>query len=656
MKRRIKLPAIAALLCSMGAALAGQGGHQPNGREDWRAIGPAPPAIEAAILSDPASHTVYVASNGGGVLKSTDGGESFTPMNQGLDSPSISAMAMVPNHPEHVYAATINGIYHSVDGGAHWIGNEDVSTAVTFAIDPHQANVAYVGLAPAGGVFKTTDGGDTWVEVTNGMGEPAVFSLAMDANDSNVLYAGTQGSGAFKTIDGGATWTPLAIDTTVWSVLIDPANSNVVYAGTNGNGVFKSIDAGASFARIGSPQVGVVLTLAKSGQELYAGTATQGVSVSIDGGRRWTNTGVSTGLGLILSIDSSGAVFLGTNFDGAFMHKPSRQGVFDAAEGRWHRVGWQYVKECNCQNGHALAIDPSDHEHVFFSTNDGGLLVNHDGGRNWSDGGANGLVSRSPRGIAIDPRQPRHVYAGSFTGGGLFTSHDHGEHWQRHLFGSAALYVTGLSVDPIDHSLYIATLSGDGIWKSTDFGETFTRIDRAANAAPGVYLRLTGRTVTVDPNNHNTVYAAVSRGATAGIWRSQDAGMSWMQVDTNSVFSVTVDPGDSHIVYAGAASAGVLKSVNGGASFVVKSSGLPDEVTTSRTGSVQIDPRIPSTLYVGTEGTGVFKSLDGGESWSALNMGLDDPNIFGLALDPDSPDTVYASTALSVFKTRRHER
>jgi photosystem II stability/assembly factor-like uncharacterized protein len=357
---------------------------------------------------------------------------------------------------------------------------------------------------------------------------------------------------------------------------------------------------------------------------------------------------------LILSTDSAGAVFLGTNFDGAFQHKFN--GASPQTGGVWRRLAWPYLQDCNCQNGHALAIDPANHEHVFFSTNDGGLLVTFDGGRSWSDGGTNGFVSRAPRGIAFDPQQPRHVYAGSITGGGLFTSHDHGEHWQRHLFGSAALYTTGISVDPVDHSLYIATVSGDGIWKSSDFGETFTRIDRAPLAAPGVYLGLTGRNVTVDPNNHATVYAAASRGATAGIWRSQDAGASWTQVDPTAVFSVTVDPGDSRIVYAGAADAGVLKSVDGGQSFAVKSNGLPDGVTTSRTGNVQVDPRIPTTLYVGTEGNGVYKSLDGGDSWLAFDSGLDDPNVFGLALDPVSPETVYASTASSVFKTRRHER
>ena len=622
---------------------------------DWRSIGPAPPAVEAAIVADPASQTIYVGSLGGGVLKSTDNGASFIAVNHGLDALTITAMAMVPHNPNIVYVSTILGVFRTFDGGANWYGTEDVSGAVTLVIDPNQTNTVYAGLSPAGGVFKTTDAGDTWVEVTEGMGEPAVFSLALDPKSSNVIYAGTQGAGAFKSIDAGGHWTSLQVDSTVWSMLVDAANPSIVYAGTNGSGVYKSLDAGASFARIGSPEVGVILSLAQTGSELYAGTATQGVSTSKDGGKHWANAGVSTGLGLIVNVDSTGAVYVGTNFDGAFVLRPRRRG-HEEHGGEWRRLAWTVLGECNCQNGHALAVDPADGEHIFFSTNDGGLLVTENGGRSWSDGGANGFVSRAPRGIAFDPQQPRRVYAGSFTGGGLFTSDDHGRHWHRRLFGSAALYTTGIAVDPVDHSVYVATLSGDGIWKSVDFGNTFVRIDQAPGALPGEYLKLTGRGISVDPHNHRIIFAAASRGATAGIWRSQDAGQSWSQVDPSPVFSVTVDPTDSSIVYAASPAVGVLKSIDGGTTFSVKSAGLPFEVTPSRTGSVQADPRNPRILFVGTEGDGVFKSTDGGETWLPFNVGLIDPNVFGLVLDPGDLDRLFASTSSSVFKSIRARR
>ena len=229
------------------------------------------------------------------------------------------------------------------------------------------------------------------------------------------------------------------------------------------------------------------------------------------------------------------------------------------------------------------------------------------------------------------------MYAGSFTGSGFFKSEDHGRHWQRRLFGSGTVYVAGVTVDPVDHAIYVSTLGyGDGVWKSTDFGETFTRIDRAPGAPAGEYLGLDGRGIAVDPLNHTTVFHAGG----SGVWRSQDAGASWINVEAESNTQVTVDPDDSSIVYATGQS-GVFKSTDGGDSFVLKF-----EELISRTSSVQIHPRNHDVLYVGT-GDGVFKSTDGGETWFLVGLG----GVNGLALDLDNPNILYASTEASVFKT-----
>jgi hypothetical protein len=117
--------------------------------------------------------------------------------------------------------------------------------------------------------------------------------------------------------------------------------------------------------------------------------------------------------------------------------------------------------------------------------------------------------------------------------------------------------------------------------------------------------------------------------------------------------SVTVDPTDSDVVYSGSSYSGVWKSVDGGATFVQKSKGLPDGDNTARTGSVQVNPENPNVLYVGYIGDGVFKSTNGGESWFPINTGLDSPNslaVTGLAMDPNSPDTLYIATFASVYK------
>jgi photosystem II stability/assembly factor-like uncharacterized protein len=613
----------------------------------WKSVGPAPPAIEASIAVDTATRTVLIASLGGGILKSKDGGQTFKAANQGLDSLVVASLAVAHSDPNLIYAGTDAGIYKTVDGGNSWSPTGSFDFPLAMIVDPTDPNIVYAGFN--GDLEKTTDGGDTWVSSANGIDNPLVFSLSIDPNNTSVVYAGTAGTGAFKSVDGGATWNPLNVDTTVWSLYVDPTNSNVIYAGSNGNGVFKSTNAGASFVRAGSPAVGVVLALAKSGKRLYAGTATQGFSVSKDDGATWSNTGISDGLGLVLTVGSDGSVYAGTNFDGVFEHStPARESEEDDRRAsNWRRVAWKQLKDCRCQNGHALGIDPGDHEHVFFSTNDGGLLVTSDGGRSWEDGGEKGLTARAPRGIAFDRQDPKLVYAGSLTGGGLYRSSDHGRHWERRLFGSSTIYVAGVSVDPVDHSVYVSTFrSGDGIWKSADFGETFTRIDRAPGALPGDFLSLSGRGITVDPQHHQTIFFA----GNSGIWRSTDAGASWINVDQNASLSVTVDPVQSNIVYAGTF-AGVLKSVDGGASFVSQSTGLPDGVQTARTGSVQIDPRNHNVLYIAFEGAGVFKSLNGGNSWTAINDGLDDLGVFGIALDTDSPDILYVSTNSSVYKT-----
>jgi photosystem II stability/assembly factor-like uncharacterized protein len=648
MLRLLAYPALLSLPITVwSAGAAGLGTREHN---SWQSIGPAPPTIATPIAADARSHTIYIGSVGGGVIKSTDGGVTFRAVNNGLPATTISGLVMSPTNPNVVYVNTqFDGFFKTVDGGAHWTGGD--WAGMNLVMDPNNPNIMYGASGPFDYLLKTTDGGNTWFYAADGLGDALIFTIAVDPNDSNVLYAGSPGQGAFKSTNAGASWKPIDVDSNINAILVDPDNSNIVYAGTDRHGVLRSINGGRSFVRIGSPRVNSILALAKSGQTLYAGTATQGVSESVDGGRTWRNSGVSSGLGNSLSVDSNGSVYVGTNFDGAFVRSVS--------DSHWRRIGWDQLRRCACQNGDAIAIDPKDHDHVLFTTNGGGLLTSEDGGRSWHDGGTGGLTTGGPRGIAFDPQDPRRVYVGSIWGGGFFKSEDGGKHWQRRTFGPANLTVYGIAVDPVDHSVY-ATVSdnGGGLWKSTDFGNTFTRIDRAPGAPAGIYLGLSGRTVTVDAQHHLIVYFPVD-GDVGGLWRSQDAGHTWIQVDASDYFtSVTIDPTNPSTVYAGTLGVSgyaLLKSIDGGFTFSPKSVGLP-AAQTALTGFVQVDPRHPNVLYVGMEDGGVFKSTDAAETWYSINLGFGgtthyDLSITGLVMDPDSPDTLYAATAYhSVYK------
>ena len=609
----------------------------------WQSIGPAPPAVSVPVVADPASHTIYIGSSGGGVLKSTNGGATFQYVNGGLLAHGIGGMAVVPNHPDRAYVQA-EGFYTTTDGGAHWSGGN--WAGITLLMDPENPNILYSSSGPFDYVMKSTDGGGTWFYAANGLGEASVFTLAIDPHNSNVLYAGSQGQGAFKSVDGAVTWTPINVDPFINALLVDPDNGNIVYAGSDRHGIYKSTDGGRSFARVGSPRIPSILSLAKSGQTLYAGTATGGVSESIDGGRSWKNSGIASGYGNALSVDVMGTVYVGTSFDGVLARSPG--------DDEWRRLGWNLLERCNCQQGAALAVDPGDRDHLFYSTNFSGLLETEDGGRSWTDAGEHGLASNGPRGIAFDPQDPRRVYVGSIWGGGVFKSNDHGKHWTRSKFGSVGVFVSGVAVDPVDHSIYAVTaLGNDGLWKSTDYGETFTRTDRVPGAMPGVYIGFNGHSVTVDPHRHTTVYFG-DEGVIGGIWRSQDSGTSWVQVDaTDNFTSITVDPTDPNIVYAsasGAATYPVLKSIDGGTSFQPKSGGLPTGMNTANYGFLLVNSLHTTVLYLGTEFGGMFKSTDAAESWFPINSGLDDTSVSGIAMDPEAPDTVYAASS-SVYKT-----
>ncbi|HEY0746894.1 MAG TPA: hypothetical protein VGD63_09365, partial [Steroidobacteraceae bacterium] len=596
------------------SSIASSSGESVSGsnpaHDVWKQIGPGPGGVEAQVVANPATHTVYVSTNGGGVLKSTDGGSHFAPSNQGLATSQIQQLAIGVNDPNTLYAGAFDALYVSHDAGATWSVTPNFLSAFAIAVDPNDANTVYTASSA---IQVSHDGGVTFTDIT---GSIFGVSLGMILNPKNPLelFVGTTGGGGYHSTDGGANWIPLAIDDTVWSWAIDSLDGTV-YAGSN-HGVFKSSDGGSTFAHSGSPGNGIVYSLAKSGSNLYAGTGGGGVSVSTDDGVTWINTGIAKGIGLSLNTDAAGNVYAGTNFEGAFV-KPAEGSSYRAAH--WRPIAWDDIRNCNCQEGHAIAVDPNDDERIFFTTNDGGLLLSEDGGESWSDLSANGLGARAPRSVGFDPRNPKRIYVGGYTGNGFWRTSDGGKTWARSFFGPPNVYPTQPVVDPIDGTVYVATLSM-GVYKSIDFGATFTRIDQAPGAAPGVFLNIGGRGLTMDPNNRHTLFLA-ARGK--GTWKTVDSGVSWAKVDPTFALSVTVDPSNSKVVYAAgdpsSGDPGVIKSVDGGYSFLPSGNGFPGNSQSARTGALQVNPRDSNQLFVGFEGDGVYTSSDAGATWVGAN-------------------------------------
>ena len=287
------------------------------GVNSWTTHGPD--ADVWALAVDPSSpDTLYAGALGAGAFKSTDGGGSWTPINTGLSSPFIRALAIAPTVPSTIYAATANfalsppngGVFKSTNGGASWDAvNNGLSGQGGFlsfdalAIDPSNPSTIYAGslidfpFLAAFPVFKSTDGGAHWNNASAGLPGRSAYALTIDPTAPATVYAGLA-NGGFKTTNGGGSWTAMAELTgrSVSAIAIDPSTPTTVYAATNG-GVFKSLDGGGAWAaaNTGLPSLPFRLAIDRSSPAtIYAGTVEDGVFRSEDGGASWTS--LSSGL------------------------------------------------------------------------------------------------------------------------------------------------------------------------------------------------------------------------------------------------------------------------------------------------------------------------------------------------------------------------
>ncbi len=265
------------------------------------------PALTSGRISDLAVHpgdhaTIYVAAASGGVWKTTNGGTTWAPIFDREGSYSIGCVSLDPNNPNVVWVGTGennsqrsvgygDGVYKSLDGGGNWtrMGLETSEHIAKIAVDPRDSDVVYVAaqgpLWSAGGdrgLYKTSDGGDTWKAVLEISQHTGVSDLVFDPRDPDVLYAaayqrrrrvwtlvgGGPESAIHKSTDGGESWRKLSGglpggDLGRVGLAISPADPDVLYAlleaATDNGGFFRSADRGETWEKMsdygsGSPQ------------------------------------------------------------------------------------------------------------------------------------------------------------------------------------------------------------------------------------------------------------------------------------------------------------------------------------------------------------------------------------------------------------------
>jgi photosystem II stability/assembly factor-like uncharacterized protein len=434
-----------------------------DGGESWNALdtglpaGP-PSAFFTSLVIDTSSTLYAVLPSFGSpapvasILKSTDGGKTWKALPVLPANTSIGSLVLDPSTPSTFYAAgssfTPPGppswrILKSTDGGEHWntydVGLPANTSITSLALDPVTAGV-YVGYAgalnpgplvnpgqpaatPSGGVFKSSDGLQSWNDASAGLISFDIRTLAMNPAVSTVIYAGGAG-GVFRSVDGGANWNATGVNAYTGSLVADALNPNLLYAQTGRMNGCNSDER----LLLGSPDGGVSWT--DSISPLNSGCILSVTIPSLHAAPMVTGPGDSRILYLAESDDQDGYSALLKSTDGG---------------ANWSTI-WDWFQGLRA-SVRALAIDPAHPATVYAGVDDGsaslagvqptpgstGLFRSTDGGATWTN---TGFTRSAVNLLAIDPSNPNIIYAsteGHYSEPkgfqGLFKSTDGGR-WQ----------------------------------------------------------------------------------------------------------------------------------------------------------------------------------------------------------------------------------
>lgn len=523
---------------------------------------------------------------------------------------------------------------------------------ISVALDPSDPSTVFAGSRGAG-VFKSTDGGGSWIPARGGLTYLPIRSLAVDPVDPRVLYAGTDFEGIWKSTDGGGSWSfsgdGLDEGMVVFNIVVDPEDPDVVYAGLAGGvafvigNVFRSDDGGESWTAVnrgmappGEEFSNGVRALALDPDDpstVWAGTTYEGVFRSANAGADWE--AVNDGVPTLPNSDFLAAV----NALAVDHHRSGRAlaviggDLFELAGSE----GWQQISPPYVALGFGssqLVVHPVDDERLYATGGVFGLSVSEDGGASWED-----LRTGCDR-VAVDPAAVDTLYcthgADGDLVGGVHRSTDGGQSWSERTLGIDAVSVSVVAADPTDEDRLYA--GGDGyLYRSDDGGETWSRGFEDYGYGQISHYLGTVEDIAVDPADPATVWVAAS----GGLMRSVDSGETLEAVDSV----------DGHVeklafavsgLYAGTGGDGVIFTFDGGGTWRQGVDGFPVfGPGPCPVLSLEVDERT-GTVWAGTQfGGGLVRSTDGGLTWQS--SGLTEHNfVDAIAVNPDDSSDLLA--------------
>ncbi len=534
-------------------------------------------------------------SYGVGILKTTDGGETWTKsLDWTLNAQSgIQKLLMNPQNRRTIWAGTTEGLYVSRDGGASWTLNYTtylVNDIVMQNNDTNKIMISVGNFQTVGyGVYTTTNGGGAWNRVTTLPDFTGKTALAIYESNPNIVFASvaddTTGIGSLlKSTNFGSTWTTLG-----------------------GHGDFGVQGWYSHVVAVHPTDINLVFH------------ASVGIAYSDDGGSSFNGSagGYSDNHGLAYDPQNPNVLYI-ANDDGVYRSTDFGKSFTDVGYGMM--TGQLYNGfSCSAQDSNISIGQSQDHipGYIYRGTLDWDRSATDEVG--WT---------------AIHPTNDNIMYANNRYGGAVYRSLDRGNNFS---------YLTGFSGfgswnSPLIISQSTPTvlyMAKDKIYKSLNSGSNWTAMNGGAvlDGNPAISM-------AVSPRNPDTLFVGMAPiFSSPKIYRSTNGGTNW-QDKTGSLpnrypIDMAIDPSNSNIVYiayGGFGTGKVFKSTDCGNNWTNITGTLPDVPATA----IAIDPSNPNTIYMGND-FGVYFSTDGGFTWNTFSEGLPDAVIVSdLVISPSN--------------------
>jgi photosystem II stability/assembly factor-like uncharacterized protein len=509
------------------------------------------------VAIDPARPSRLLLTFASVLYRSTDAGASWQPVNGALPSAPVT-VAFAARPAGTAFTTTFAGdLYRTPDAGLSWKkltrGLPARPAIDLLALAPSDPETLYA-YAAGSGLYRSANGGDSWSQVS---GPSDLFNggLFVSPGSPRTLYAGPFNSPLYRSTDGGAHWAALSGVMDVASLAFDAAAPRRIYAGSTVPplaGVWRSDDDGASWTRRSQGMTGLAAPLlAADPQAPDRLWTTVGAALfrSDNGGTRWARArSASDSFLSALAVGASSDLFAGVPFQ--IPRGPVEYSTFKTPDGG---ASWKLVLDYLHVDVLQIVAAPSDLATIYLKgLHPGGAIQeiyrSTDNGETWEQRAAFDPASNCGlEDLAVAPSSAMVLYlaTGRFnaaTSGcerSVIRSGDGGATWTAADAGLPDLGVVPLAVDPADPGRVYAGTAGDGVWKSADGGQSWSR---AGLAGQSVFVLLAAAPDRVYAVAGNRVFRSDDGGAT---WQARSRGLR-----VQGISALVADPGDPRRIYA----------------------------------------------------------------------------------------------------------